>query len=296
MKYRDYYEILGVDKKADSNEIRKAYRKLAKKYHPDHNPDNDAAEAKFKEAAEAYEVLSDKEKRQKYDQFGHDFNGRAGADFDPGSYGFNSGGFQSGGGDYSDFFNMFFGNDIFGGMNGMGGRGRSRSTKGQDVEATMHLTIEEAYHGGKKTFTLHGVNRSSITVNIPKGMSSGEKIRLKGKGEPSPYGGPDGDLKLVIQVDNSKGMALDGLNISSDLEVYPWEAWFGCEKAVETLDGTSKVKIPGRIQSGKKIRLKDKGFKNRKNQQGHLVLTIKIVNPTSLSTEQEAHYEAMTHH
>lgn len=296
MKYRDYYEILGVDKTADNVAIRKAYRKLAKKYHPDHNPDNDGAEAKFKEVAEAYEVLKDKEKRQKYDQFGHDFDGRGGADFDPGRYGFNSSGFQSAGGDYSDFFNMFFGSDVFGSMNGMGSRGRSRSTKGQDVEATMHLTIEEAYHGGKRTFTLHGKNRSSITVNIPKGMLSGEKIRLKGKGEPSPYGGPNGDLKLVIQIDDSKGMTLEGLNISSDLEVLPWEAWFGSEKTVETLDGTSKVSIPAQIQSGKKIRLKDKGFKNRKGQQGHLIMTIKIVNPSSLSEEQEVHYMAMANH
>ena len=296
MKYRDYYEVLGVDKKADSKTIRKAYRKLAKQFHPDHNPDNKKAEESFKEISEAYEVLSDKDKRQKYDQFGHDYQGRNGSDFDPSSYGFGGSRSAGGGGNYSDFFNMFFGDDLFGGMGGRGGNRPSRSTKGQDVEATMHLSIEEAYHGGKRTFTLQGPNRSSITVSVPEGIVSGEKMRLKGKGEPSPYGGENGDLILKIEVDNNGQMQLDGLNVQSVQDLYPWEAWFGCEKAVKTLEGTINVKIPKAMQSGKKIRLKDKGFKNRKGQQGHQYITMTIVNPVILTTEQEAAYKALAEH
>ena len=293
MKYKDYYEVLGVDKKADSKTIRKAYRKLAKQYHPDHNPDNKKAEDKFKEISEANEVLSDKDKRQKYDQFGHDYQGRGGSDFDPSSFGYGGGGFSSAGGNYSDFFNMFFGDDMFGGMGGRGGSRQRQSVKGQDVEATMHLSIVEAYHGGKRTFTLHGTNRSSITVSVPKGIVTSEKMRLKGKGEPSPYGGNSGDLILNIVVDNSQHMQLEGLNIQTIQNLYPWEAWFGCEKSITTLEGTINVKIPKTIQTGKKIRLKDKGFKNRKGQQGHQYITMTIVNPKDLTTEQEEAYKTL---
>ena len=288
MKFRDYYDVLGVDKSADVKTIRKAYRKLAKEFHPDHNPDNIEAEDKFKEISEAYEVLSDQDKRQKYDQFGHDYQGRGGSDFDPSSYGY--GGTGNAGGNYSDFFNMFFGEDVFGGM----ANGRTnRSVKGQDVEATLHMTIEEAYNGGKRSFTLNGANRSSITVSVPKGIISGEKMRLKGKGQESPYGGEHGDLILNIKVDDSKQMRLDGLNIHVTLELYPWEAWFGCEKTVKTLKGATHVKIPKSITTGKKIRLKDKGFKNRKGQQGHQYITINIVNPNSLTLEQETLYRKL---
>ena len=294
MKYRDYYEVLGVDKKVDQKSLRKAYRKLAKQYHPDHNPDNKVAEDKFKEISEAYEVLSDKDKRQKYDQFGHDYQGGGGSEFDPKHYGYNTSQSSFGGGsDYSDFFNMFFGDDLFGDMGGMRGGRRQRQIKGQDVEATIHLSIEEAYNGGKRTFTLYGADRSSITVTIPKGVTSGEKMRLKGKGEPSPYGGQAGDLKLIIEVDDSRELSLEGLNITSNLKLYPWEAWFGCEKSVPTLGGNIQIKIPKAIQTDKKIRLKDKGFKNRKGQQGHHYVHVTIVNPNQLSKEQEIHYKAL---
>ena len=290
MKYRDYYEVLGVDKKADDREIRKAYRKLAKQYHPDHNPDDQKAEEKFKEVSEAYEVLSDKEKRQKYDQFGHDFQGRSGSDFDPRAYGFNNASFHGAGGGYSDFFNMFFGDDLFGDMGGFGGGRRRAPVKGQDVEAKLHLGIEEAYEGGKRTFSLNG---RSITVTVPKGITSGEKMRLKGKGEANPYGGEPGDLILVIQLDDG-AMQLKGLNVTTELNLYPWEAWFGCEKDVSTLDGHRTIKIPQNIQSGRKIRLKDKGYKDRKGQTGHHYLKINIVNPTELTDEMEQYYKSLS--
>lgn len=293
MKFRDYYEVLGVDRNADDKALRKAYRKLAKEYHPDHNPDNIEAEEKFKEVSEAYDVLSDKEKRAKYDQFGHNFDGRGDQDFDPRSYGFNNASYHGTTGGYSDFFNMFFGDDFFDAFGGARGGGRTRTIKGNDVEATLHLTIEEAYSGGKKSFTLYGRERRSITVSIPKGIVSGEKVRLKGKGESSPYGGENGDLLLVIHIDDSPEMSMDGLNVTTTMKIYPWEAWFGCEKSVRTLEGIRSVKVPKGMQTGKKIRLKDQGYRNRKGHKGHQYIMLNIVNPDSLTEEQERMYQAL---
>lgn len=296
MKYRDYYEVLGIDKTADEKTIRKAYRKLAKQYHPDHNPDDKAAEDKFKEISEAYEVLSDSEKRQKYDQFGHDFDGRGGTDFDPRAYGFEGGSFHSsGGGDYSDFFNMFFGDDLFGRMSGFGSGfgGAGRHMKGQDIEATLGIEIEEGHHGTKKSFRLQGSIDSNITVTIPKGIQNGEKIRLKGKGEPSRNGGQPGDLILKVEMRPGIQMELQGLNVVTNLKLMPWEAWFGCEKTVTTLDGNMSVKVPKGISSGKKIRLKDKGYRNRKGQTGHHYLKVVIDNPKQMTAEMEKHYKAL---
>ena len=145
----------------------------------------------------------------------------------------------------------------------------------------------------KRTFTLSGRDRRSITVTIPKGIVSGEKMRLKGKGEPSPYGGGSGDLILVMKVESSRHMVLKDLDITSGLEIYPWEAWFGCEKSVDTLDGKKTVKIPKGIQTGQKIRLKDQGFRDRKGQVGHFYVVVNIVNPSSLSPEQERLYSEL---
>lgn len=294
MKFRDYYDVLGVDKKADGKAIRKAYRQLAKQYHPDHNPDDAVSEEKFKEISEAYEVLSDKEKRQKYDQFGTNFDGRNDQDFDPRSYGFNNASFHGSTSSYSDFFNMFFGDDFFDTFGGGTGHRQSRSMKGQDVEALLTLSIEEAYHGGKKSFTLNGNGGRSITVTIPKGITSGEKMRLKGKGQPSPYGGEQGDLILVIGVNDSNEMQLDGLNVTSELNIYPWEAWFGCERPVSTLEGTKTVQMPKQLHTGKKIRLKNQGFRNRNGIVGHHYITVNIINPTTLTEAEEAHYKALS--
>lgn len=293
MKYKDYYDILGVHKEDDIKDIRKAYRALAKKYHPDHNLDNPEVGEKFKEISEAYEVLSDEKKRAKYDQFGHDYEGGSGSDFDPSSYGYSGGGFQSSEGNFSDFFNMFFGDEVFGKMGGRSSR-VSRTMKGQNVEATLSISLEEAYHGVKKSFTLQG-NHKSITVTIPKGITNGEKIRLTGKGEPSLYGGEPGNLILNILVKPSQGMKVDGLNISSELVLMPWEAWFGGSKTVTTLEGNMSVNIPKEMQNGQKIRLKDKGYCDRKGHKGHHYISIVIENPKKMTAEIEEHYkEIMT--
>ena len=291
VKFKDYYEVLGVEKNADDKAIRRAYRKLAKQYHPDHNPDDKASEERFKEISEAYEVLSDKDKRQKYDQFGSNFNAAGAQDFDPRQYGFNNASFHGNAGGYSDFFNMFFGDEFFDAFGGGTGRRYNRSPKGQDIEASLTISIDEAYNGGKRTFTLNG-HDSSITVTIPAGITSGERMRLKGKGYPG-TGGMNGDLILMIEVQDTRDMKLDGLNITSELKLYPWEAYFGCERAVRTLAGNKTLRVPAGIQTGRKIRLKDMGFKNRKGLSGHHYIEMVIVNPTHLSEEQEAHYRAL---
>lgn len=292
MKFRDYYEILEVKKDADVKGIRKSFRNLAKKYHPDHNPNNPEAERKFKEVSEAYEVLSDKEKRSKYDQFGHDFEGRSGSDFKPDAYGFTGDSFHSTEGDYSDFFNMFFGDERFRGMDGTSNRA-SRTMKGQNIEATISVNLEEAYQGTKKMFTLQGQENKKITVTIPKGIISGDKIRLKGKGEPSQYGKDSGDLILNIQLVSNGVMFIKGLNITSEMILMPWEAWYGGEKSIRTLAGNVIVTVPKNIKNGQKVRLKDKGYRNRKGQMGHHYVKFIIENPKKMSAEMEKSYSKL---
>lgn len=294
MKFKDYYEVLGVKKDASDTEIRKIYRKLAKQYHPDGNQNNPKAEEKFKEITEAYEVLGDKEKRKKYDQFGHQYQGQGNSEFDPSQYGF--GGFDgfsssSGGGQYSDFFNMFFGEGGLGGFGSRRGARTAQMQKGANLEATLKVSIEEAYAGAEKSITLGSQNKS-LTVKIPKGIENLEKIRLKGKGQSSPYGGEAGDLILTIEIENRRDMQLDGLDVITTVELYPWDAAFGVSKAIKTLEGNVTVKIPAGIQTDKKIRLLDRGYCNRKGKKGHAYVQVKIMNPPMDDTLKQ-HYEAL---
>lgn len=299
MKYKDYYEILGVNKTATDDEIRKAYRKLAKKYHPDANPNNSGAEAKFKEIGEAYDVLSDKEKRQKYDQFGNNANFYNGSDFDPHQYGFNnySYHFESDlDGDYSDFFKMFFGDDLFSGMTNKGSR-RNLNMKGQDVEAELNITATEAYYGAEKSFSIN-VNGEikTITVKIPKGIIDGEKLRLKGKGHISQFNNTPGDLYLIIKIAEDKNIKMEDLDLYTNLEIYPWEAALGAHKSIKIFDKTITLSIPKGVQTDKKIRLLGKGYKNRKGNVGNLYITIKIVNPKVMDDKTIELYKQLSDH
>ncbi|SHE68992.1 DnaJ C-terminal domain-containing protein [Alkalibacter saccharofermentans] len=308
MKYKDYYEILGVKKESTSDEIKKAYRKLAKKYHPDANPGDKKSEDMFKDINEAYEVLGDEEKRKKYDALGSGQQFSNGYDFDPSQFGFDRGGGRytyttSGGGDFSDFFNAFFGGgsrgsddfdieDLFG--RGSSRRAYSSRSKGEDLETEISVTLEEGYRGETKkvSFTREG-KKVSLNIKIPKGVKRDERIRLSGQGMPSASGGKSGDLYLKIKLVKDKNVELDGLNIHKRLDLYPWEAALGTKKEVESFGERLSVKIPAGIQTDKSIRLPGKGYVDKSGKRGDLYVKIRLVNPQTITPEIKGIYEEM---
>lgn len=303
MKYKDYYNILGVDKNATSDAIKKAYRKLAKKYHPDANPNDKKAEEKFKEVSEAYEVLGDAEKRKKYDTFGSEVNFQDGYDFDPSSYGFaNNVRYEyrtNVGGGYSDFFNSFFGEDgfdlgsIFGGV-GTKHRRQSYAAKGSDVEAIIEILPEEGFVGIEKSVSIRGRNgEKSLSFKIPKGVKDGEKIRFKGQGRPGINGGSNGDLYLIVKFKKGSRFEIEGKDLLTTLDIMPWEAALGDEKPIETLDGRILIKIPPGIQTDNKIRVAGKGYTDRSGIRGDLYIKMRIVNPKIISPEVKKLYSKL---
>ena len=300
MEYKDYYKILGVDRDAKEAEIKTAYRRLARKYHPDVSKESDA-EKKFKEIGEAYEVLKDPQKRQAYDQLGA--NWKAGQNFNPppgwedifsgGGFsgtGSNQSGFSSAefsGAGFSDFFESLFG----GGFSHGGPTGFNQSsvqTHGADQHASISITLEEAFHGANKTIRLS--NGRSLDVKIPTGITSGKRIRLAGQGTAG-MGGPNGDLYLEVQVLPHKLYKIEGSNILLDLPISPWEAVLGARVQVPTLAGRVETKIPAGSQSGKKLRLKKRGLPG--SPQGDQIVTLQIVMPDASSEEDKHYYQDM---
>jgi len=292
VKYKDYYEILGVDKKADEPTIKKAYRKLAKKYHPDTNPNNKASEEKFKEISEAYEVLSDKKKRSKYDQFGSNYQYGNNSNFDPSQYGFNFNGSRSSGtsaSGFSDFFEMFFSDGFnLGGMFG-GGRGRRAPVKGRNYESELTIGLKDGINGNSKAVMLNG---KKVNIKIPVGIRDGGKIKLKGQGE-KVQGGQPGDLYLKIKLKPERGYTLKGAEIEKKVNVLPWEAYFGTEKNVKILNSGIKLKIPKGIKGGERIKLTGKGYYDGSSDRGNLYIIVNIVNPEKLDSDAEKMYKAM---
>lgn len=309
MQYRNYYDILGVGKKASQDEIKKAYRKLAKKYHPDTNPGNKESEEKFKAANEAYEVLGDEEKRKKYDNLGEGFNFQDGYDFDPSQFGYGKNvkyEYKTGNaGDFSDFFNLFFGGGSFGGSSfdfddilGRSGNARSfsrnYSMQGEDSEAEIEITPEEAFNGIEKRVTISGRGSDkTISFRVPPGIREGEKIKLSGQGSPGTNGGKSGDLYLKIRFKPGSRFEIDNDNLQAVLSLSPWEAALGGEIPFDTIDGRIIVKIPPGVQTDSKIRVAGKGYKNRNGGRGDLFLKIRMVNPNSLSKEEKELYEKL---
>lgn len=300
MEYKDYYKILEVDKKSSQDEIKKSYRRLAKKYHPDLQPDDKNAQEKFKEINEAYEVLGDEEKRKQYDTFGSNYNFSGGQNFDPSQYGFGGNSYtyttSGDGGGFSDFFNMFFGGggaasssssgfnigDLFGG----GGRPRRSPSS---YESELNITLEEGFNGGNKEVSLNlGGEAKNITVKIPKGILPGKKLRVKGE-----RWGISGDILFKINFIENNKYRLDGLDITSKVDVLPWEAALGTKAVISTLEGKIKVTIPKGIEGGRKIRIPKKGYKDMKSNMGDLYIEINIVNPPSLSKEEEELYKKL---
>ena len=290
---RDYYEVLGVNREAEEGAIKKAYRKLAKKYHPDTNAGNAQAEQRFKEITEAYTVLSDPKKRKLYDQFGHAaFDGSGPQE---GAYYRNAGNTGNGGyreyhfegGDMDDIFGDIFG-DMFHGKNsgGFGKRGfggREFSGRGSDVEADVAVSFDEAVFGGDKVIHLRGQdgNVQSLQVHIPAGIETGKTIRLRGKGNPGINGGGSGDLLLRVTVGEKPGYERKGRDIYTTVQIPYTTAVFGGEARVKTIHGEVICKIREGTQSGSKIRLRGKGVVSMKNpsQYGDQYVTVQIQVP-----------------
>ncbi|PWA08691.1 DnaJ C-terminal domain-containing protein [Flavobacterium laiguense] len=288
MAFIDYYKILEVDKSASEADIKKAYRKLARKYHPDLNPNDKEAERKFKELNEANEVLSNPENRKKYDQYGE--NWEHGEEYEKARQqqqqyqrggqqgGFGGGGF-SGGGDYSDFFESMFGG---------GARSRSRQTaafKGQDLNAELHLDLKDVYTTHKRTLTINGKN---IRLTIPAGVENGQIIKISGQGGEGANGGPKGDLYLTFGIANHTNFKLDKHNLYSTVDIDLYTAILGGEITANTFDGKVKLTVKPGTQNGTKVKLKGKGFPiyKKEGEFGDLYISYQIRIPTNL-TEKE---------
>lgn len=281
---RDYYEVLGVSKSASDDEIKKAYRKLAVKYHPDKNPGDKEAEAKFKEINEAHDVLSDKQKRARYDQFGHAGVGGAGGDPFAGGGNPFGGGFNYNG----QAFNFDFGggfDDILGSIFGFGG-GARRPRRGADYQTTVTLTFEEAIFGTTKTINTEG---KDLKVKIPAGIDDGMSIRLRGKGGPAPEGGTErGDLYVRVRVKSHKHLTREGAIILSEEKISMVDAALGCEIEVETVDGKITMKVPAGTQSGTPFKLSGHGVPFRADgDRGPHIVTIIVETPKNLSRKQK---------
>ena len=290
MSKRDYYEILGVSKSASDDEIKKAYRKLAVKYHPDKNPGDKAAEEKFKEISEANEVLSDKQKRARYDQFGHAGVGGAGGDPFGGGNPFGAGG-NPFGGNYNfngQSFNFDFGggglDDILGSIFGFGG-GARRPARGADYRTSLTISFEDAIFGTTKSITVDG---KSIKLKIPQGIDDGMSIRLAGRGGAAPEGGEKGDLYVQVRVKPHKRLTREGAIILSEEKISMVDAALGCEIDVETVDGKITMKVPAGTQSGTPFKLSGHGVPFRADgDRGPHIVTVIVETPKNLTKKQK---------
>lgn len=322
VKFRDYYEILGVSRNVNAEDLKKTYRKLARKYHPDINKNSDA-EGKFKEIAEAYEVLGDPEKRKKYDSLGA--NWKNGQDFTPPPGGFSGGrrggqgaswNFFGGGGrraspkgfssdefgDASDFFESLFGNMGGGGgsrfSGGRSGGAWSQASKGQDIESEIQIPLEEAFKGAEKSISFrisgmdeHGAPAAQtrkVDFRIPPGTTDGTKIRLREKGGNGYNGGGNGDLYLKIEIMPHRIFKVNGHDLELELRVSPWEAALGADISVPTMDKDATIRIKSGTQSGQRIRLKGKGLpRHGKTDNGDIFAVVKIVVPENMTTKEK---------
>jgi curved DNA-binding protein len=305
MEYKDYYAILGIKRDASQDEVKRAYRKLARKYHPDVNKDPDA-ESKFKDVGEAYEVLKDPEKRAAYDKFGS--NWKEGQDFKPppnwdAGFEFSGGGYTgTDHGGFSDFFEELFGRGRFSGFTRGGQQGAQFRMKGEDQHAKIVIRLEDAYQGTKQTVTLtrarvdeSGHVRTephSLHITIPKGITEGQRIRLEGQGSPGFGGGSSGDLYLEIAFAPHPVFHAEGRDIYHILPVTPWEAALGATVNVATLGGRVDLKIPPGSQGGRKLRLKGRGLATN-GKKGDQYVTLRIVVPEPQNEEQKKLYQEM---
>jgi curved DNA-binding protein len=292
---KDYYQTLGVSKTASEKDIKQAFRKLAKKYHPDANPDDPTAEAKFKELNEAYEVLGDPEKRKRYDQFGSaDFQGFQGANGGQ-TYTYRTNVEDMNDIPFSDIFESLFGGS-FGRQQNQTGSGRVPGgfgvSQGRDIEQEVTISLREAYEGATRLVTK---GDRKVRVNIPRGATNGTRVRLSGEGEPGMAGGRPGDLYLIVRLEKDPQFELDGNNLQVEVKVDMFTALLGGEVEVPTLDRPVKLKIPAGTQSGKKFRLVGKGMPviRESDKFGDLYARVLITVPEKLTVEQKVLVEQL---
>ncbi len=351
--FKDYYAVLGIPRTASETEIKSAFRTKAREFHPDANPNDPTAEDKFKEVNEAYEVLSDAEKRKMYDRFGEDWQRYRDAGIDPNDATFNRGsgrttyrtnatssqdedfeqwftgggapsgswewtegeGFRDGGGRFSDFFNLLFGNEE------RGGRTTTRTgrpARGEDLEVHADITVQEAFEGTHRKLTVNSpehcktcggtgfargascptcngtgqVSRTkTLEVRIPQGVKTGSRVRISGQGGPGMNGGPNGDVYLLINVIRDSRFEMDGRNIRTKIEIPLFTALLGGEAIVQTLDGRIALRIPEGTQNGRVFRLRGKGMPARgKSPAGDLLVAVEVALPTDLSDEEKRRF------
>lgn len=302
MRYKDYYALLEIKRNATQDEIKKAYRKLAKQYHPDSNIGNSEAEEMIKEINEAYEVLSDEKRKKKYDTLINRFNFMSGIEFDPKKFGFSRGKKEINDEQnpvFSDFFNLFFGNDemdleelLF--DDDTIEEEEMLFRKGEDLEIEHEISLERAFFGGKTVIQVKGIGNKvkEYEVDVPTGIREGEKVRLLGKGQPGTVGAPPGDLYVKIKIKNHDKLSIKGVDLQTDLLIAPWEAVLGGRAVISTIDGKLDIGIPAGIQNGSKLRVKGKGYVNSQGR-GDLIANVKIVMPTEITHEEKKIYEQL---
>lgn len=302
MAYIDYYSILGIPKTASADDIKKAYRKLARKYHPDINPNDEDAKRKFQQINEANEVLSDPEKRKKYDAYGENWkhaeeyekareqqsqNGGF-ADF---GGGFGGGSYSFGGGDDDGTFSDFF-ESLFGGRRSASSSSQSRAFRGQDFTTELHINLKDAYETHKRTLTVNGKN---LRITIPAGVSDGQVIKLAGQGAPGKNGGPNGDLYITFIIGEDPKFKRIGNDLHTTANLNLYTAVLGGEETIDTFTGKVKLKVTAGTQNGTKVRLKGKGFPVYKKADhfGDLIITYAVEIPADLNDEQKDLFEKL---
>jgi len=295
MEFIDYYKVLEIEKNASIDDIKKAYRKLARKYHPDLNPNDESAKRKFQQINEANEVLSDPEKRKKYDQYGKDWQHaeefekarqQRGQQTYQESTGQTNYGFEQ-----DDDFSEYFAS-MFGGKSGSGSRGQVKF-RGQDFNAELKLNLLDVYKTHQQTLTVNGKN---IRLTIPAGVEHGQTIKIAGYGGPGANGGPNGDLYITFSISNNTKFKREGNNLYTSVDVDLYTAVLGGELTVETIDGKVKLTVAPETQNGTKIKLKNKGFPiyKQEGQFGDLYITYNVKIPTNLSEKQKELFKELS--
>ncbi|MEG0073771.1 MAG: J domain-containing protein [Clostridia bacterium] len=295
MKYKDYYEILGVYKKTSKEDIKIAYRKLAKKYHPDNNNGDKEAEIKFKDLNEAYNTLCDNEAKKKYDRvtakYRYGIEPNTNNNLSDVTYEV-----KKGKNAINDFFNILLGlkkqDNADGNVKAL--EKENRPIKGENEETEIQITLEEAFFGGEKKIAIKTLDQvKTYTAEIPVGIKDSEKVRLAGVGKIGRNGGKNGDLIITVKVLKHKDYILDGIDLIKDIHISPWQAALGADIMVSTIDGELKVKVPEAAQADNRIKVSNRGFRYNENTRGNLILIIKVDVPRNITQKQKELYSEL---